>query len=162
MQVLLVRHAIAVERDSAGYQDDRARPLTPEGRARMKEAAKGLKQLFSPQEILTSPLLRARQTAEILQDTFGVPVIQMDALGRGDHEGTLRQLSGPDSTRTALVGHEPWMSELLSYMLTGDSCSVSSVFKKGACALVSSEGRPQPGRCTLQWLLQPAALRRLA
>lgn len=161
MQVLLVRHAIAVERGSAGYQDDRARPLTAAGRERMKEAAKGIKQLFAPQEILTSPLLRARQTAEILQDAFGVPVIQLDALARGDHQATLRQLSGPDSARSALVGHEPWMSELLSLLLTGAATSVVSTFKKGACALVTSAGRPEPGHCTLEWFMQPSALRRL-
>ena len=161
MEICLVRHAIAVERGTKGYIDDRARPLTPEGRTRMKEAAKGLKHLFQPQEILTSPLLRARQTAEILQDVFGVPVIQMEALGRGDHAGTLKQLSGPDTARTALVGHEPWMSELLSVMVAGEPDAMSSVFKKGAAALVTSDGPPEAGRCVLQWLLQPAALRRL-
>lgn len=161
MEICLIRHAIAVERGTKGYQDDRARPLTPEGRTRMKAGAKGLKALFVPQVILTSPVLRAKQTAEILEDVFRVPVIQLEALGRGDHAETLRQLSGPDSARTALVGHEPWMSELLSVMVAGHAGAVASVFKKGAAALVSSDGAPEPGRCVLEWLVQPGALRRM-
>lgn len=59
MELLLVRHAIAVERNSKGYIDDRARPLTPEGRKRMAESAAGIAKLFTPAEILTSPVLRA-------------------------------------------------------------------------------------------------------
>ena len=161
MEICLVRHAIAVERGTSGYQDDRARPLTPDGRTRMKAAARGLKQLFAPQLILTSPVLRAKQTAEILEDVFRVPVIEVEALGRGDHAETLKQLAGPDSARTALVGHEPWMSELLSVMVAGDAGTMLSVFKKGAAALVTSDRAPEAGRCVLQWLLQPAALRRL-
>lgn len=127
----------------------------------MKAAAKGLKQIFQPQVILTSPLLRAKQTAEILEDLFAVPVIPFEALGRGDHETTLKQLAGPDSARTALVGHEPWMSELLSLMVAGEPGAMASVFKKGAAALVSSDGSPEAGRCVLEWLIQPGALRRL-
>jgi hypothetical protein len=53
------------------------------------------------------------------------------------------------------------MSELLSYMLTGEPGAMASVFKKGAAALVTSEGPPQAGQCVLEWLLQPGALRRL-
>ena len=59
MELCLVRHAIAVERGSKGYQDDRARPLTPEGRKRMAQAALGLKSLVQPEAVLTSPILRA-------------------------------------------------------------------------------------------------------
>ncbi len=159
MQLCLVRHAIAVERSSA-FVDDRARPLTPEGRKRMAEAAAGLKKLFPASEILSSPLLRARQTAEILSDCYGAKVRLLDGLGNGDH---FAALNGCRSVRDGaiLVGHEPWMSELLSLMLTGNATEVAVVFKKGAAACVSLEGGIAPGAGVLEWMAQPAMLRRL-
>lgn len=162
MQVCLIRHAIAVERGTAGYVDDRARPLTPEGRKRMKEASAGLKQIFRPDAILTSPILRARQTAEILADTFEAPVTVLDALGNGDHGGAIGACAASHEEAVALVGHEPWMGELLSMLLTGEPGRSASVFRKGAAALVSTYGPPSAGNGTLEWLLQPGMLRRLA
>jgi len=162
MQLCLIRHAIAVERTSTGYQDDRARPLTPDGRARMAEAARGLARLFEPEAIITSPVLRARQTADILADTFKVPVRVLEALGTGDHSGVLAKLGASHEAAVALVGHEPWMSELLSLLLTGSPDTMAATFKKGTAALVSTVGAPRAGNATLEWLIQPSGLRRLA
>ena len=161
MQICLIRHAIAVERGTGGYVDDRARPLTAEGRKRMKEAAAGLKQLFEPQTIFTSPILRARQTAEILSDTFGSRVTVMDALGNGHHGAAISGCAAVREDAVALVGHEPWMSELLSMLLTGEPGRAGAVFRKGAAALVSTYGPPAAGNGTLEWLVQPGILRRL-
>ena len=159
MQLCLVRHAIAAERGRA-YPDDRDRPLTPEGRTRMAEAARGLKRLFPATAILSSPLVRARQTADVLATAYGFRPTIVEALGSGDHSGTLKackKLTEP----AVLVGHEPWMSELLALLLTGSVEAMSAVFKKGAAACVSTSVPPAPGGAVLEWLAQPAMLRRL-
>lgn len=161
VQICLVRHAIAVERGSAKYVDDRARPLTPDGRRRMREAALGLKGLISLDAILSSPVLRAKQTAEILEDAFKVPVKALDSLGNGNHLDVVAACAAARQDAVALVGHEPWMSELLSVLLTGEPGAMSSVFRKGAAALVSTFGPPAPGNGSLEWLIQPGTLRRL-
>jgi phosphohistidine phosphatase len=127
----------------------------------MKEAAAGLKQIFEPEAILTSPILRAKQTADILADALKAPVRIEDALGNGDHRAVLVSCAAGREEAVALVGHEPWMSELLSVLLTGEAASAPSVFRKGAAALVSTYGAPAPGNGTLEWLLQPGMLRRL-
>jgi phosphohistidine phosphatase len=159
MQLCLVRHAIAAERGRA-YPDDRERPLTGEGRKRMAEAAQGLKRLFPATAILTSPLLRARQTADVLATAYGFKPTIVEALGEGDHAGAFKackKLTEP----AILVGHEPWMGELLSLLLTGSAEAMSAVFKKGAAACVSTSSPPAPGGAVLEWLAQPAMLRRL-
>ncbi len=159
MEVCLVRHAIAVERGAAGYSDDRVRPLTADGRKRMAEAAAGLTGLFVAEKILSSPLLRARQTAEILGKAWKLPVVEVDGLGNGDHAGLLETLGGVDAERVALVGHEPWMSEFLSVLLTGDPSLVASEFRKGAAALAWCDGPARAGNFHLRWLIQPGGLR---
>lgn len=162
MDICLVRHAVAVERGSPGFEDDAKRPLTPQGRARMVEAAGGLKRLFTPQVILTSPLVRAAETAEILRKGYGLGKPRVcDALATGDHDRVLAAIEEADAGAVALVGHEPWMSELLAYLLTGDRTGMASIFKKGAAALVVSAADPAPGNCWLEWLIQPGTLRRL-
>jgi phosphohistidine phosphatase len=162
VRICLVRHAIAVERGSGGYGDDRARPLTPEGRKRMAEAAKGLASLLTPEAIHTSPVLRARQTAEILTRAWRAPVFELEALGRGDHAGTLAALNAAGNETSAAVGHEPWMSELLSYLVSGEPDVVATSFKKGGAALIDCGDRLVPGTGMLIWFMPPAALRRLA
>jgi len=161
VELLLVRHAIAAERDHAAYRDDRARPLTAEGRKRMAEVAAGLAQLVTPTDVFTSPLLRARQTAEILARTLRLKVSELDSLGNGDHPATLAAVAQRTSGTVVLVGHEPWMGELLSYLLTGDPEIVSAPFKKGGTALVGASGSRAAGEWSLRWAMPPSALRRL-
>lgn len=161
MEICLVRHAIAVERGTQ-YEDDSKRPLTLQGRARMEEAAAGLQRLFTPQVVLTSPLVRAVETAEILRKHYKLGKLrECEALATGDHKAVLAALDETDAGAVALVGHEPWTSELLSYLLTGRTDGMAAVFKKGAAALVRSAADPVPGNCWLEWLVQPGALRRL-
>jgi phosphohistidine phosphatase len=161
MDVCLVRHAIAVDRGTPGYEDDYARPLTADGRKRMELAAAGLAKLFVAEVILTSPLIRASQTAEVLHEQFQCPVKRCDALGRDDHSGVIEALRARTEARVALVGHEPWMSGLLAVLLTGSDDAFRTEFKKGAAALVSSVGPPIAGGLTLQWFMTPSALRRI-
>ena len=128
----------------------------------MEEAAAGLKRLFTPQVVLTSPIVRAAETAEILRRAYGLgKPRECEALATGDHDGVLAALAETDAGAVALVGHEPWMSELLSYLVTGERAGMPAVFKKGAAALVRCAADPAPGNCWLEWLIQPGVLRKL-
>jgi phosphohistidine phosphatase len=159
----LVRHGLAGERGPQ-WPDDRLRPLTAEGRAKMKAAAAGLATLIAPQLILTSPLVRAAQTAEIVADALpGVPVRTCDALANGDHAALLAEAAAAgDGALVVAVGHEPSISEALSWLLTGDASAATFDVKKGAAALVTFAGAPAAGAGTLEWLLPPKTLRALS
>jgi phosphohistidine phosphatase len=160
MRICLVRHAIAVERGTPGYEDDSLRPLTARGRDRMEAETPGLRGLFSPQVIVSSPLLRARQTADILLAAYGLPKSRISAaLASGDNKQLLADLLDIEADAVMLVGHEPHMSATLSWLLTGDEERMSVTFKKGGAALLACEGEPRAGRCMLEWLIQPGALR---
>lgn len=160
MRLCLVRHAIAVERGLPGFADDASRPLTPKGRERMAEAAAGLRNLLPPGALLTSPLLRARQTAEILQDVFGIDELHVsDALATGAHGSLFEDANATGEEVVFAVGHEPYMSEALAFALTGDPAGMAALFKKGAAALIEFDGPAAAGRGSLEWLIQPAALR---
>ncbi len=161
MELCLVRHAIAGDRE-AWEGPDAERPLTDRGRARMEEASLGLRQLFKAQAIISSPLTRARETAEILLDAYGLSRLYVtDALACGDDGRLAADVAEIGATRVIAVGHEPYMSGTLSWALAGDSQVIASVFRKGAAALVSFPAGLEPGAGTLEWLLQPAALRGL-
>ena len=162
MQLLLVRHAIAAERGRA-WPDDGLRPLTPEGRDRMKDIAAGLAKLVEPGLILSSPLVRAMQTAQILADAWPRARLRdCEALAWGDTPALLGELASADMDVVAAVGHEPHCSRSLSYLLSGSHAAVRTTFKKGAAALVSFPGAARAGDGTLEWLLQPRTLRLLA
>jgi phosphohistidine phosphatase len=152
-----------VERGTPGYEDDALRPLTPRGEQRMIEAARGLAKLAQPDVIVTSPLLRARQTADILLRQYGQQKARTSAaLASGDNPRLLLDLEDIEGEVVMVVGHEPHLSATLSWLLTGDAHTVESDLKKGCAALIAADGRLRPGDCTLKWLLQPAALRGLA
>ena len=157
MEICLVRHGIAQDRGSA-YPDDDLRPLTEEGLARMREAVAGLRTLFVPDLILTSPLVRARRTAEILATANpGVPIRACDALAHGTLDDLCKALAECGVARVAATGHEPQLSMAVSYLVAGHDGS-RVLMKKGAAALIACQA-PAAGRGELQWLLQPAALR---
>ncbi|GIW13315.1 MAG: phosphohistidine phosphatase SixA [Tepidiforma sp.] len=161
MELLLVRHAIAVERGTAA--NDAERPLTAEGRARMEEAARGLARLVTPQVILSSPWLRAMETAEILRERFRLGRVRAcEALAGADYDAVIEAANETDASPVALVGHEPWMGELLAYLLCGDPAGMAVSFKKGGAALVRSAGEARAGGCWLEWFVPPGVLRRLA
>lgn len=161
MELCLVRHGIASERGAGVADDDRK--LTERGRARMELGAAGLSRIFQADVILTSPLVRAVQTAEILMDALGLRgITKTDALAWGDDERLFQELGELGDMRVVAVGHEPHMSRTLSYALTGDHGLVHSVFKKGGAALMSFDGTSEQGRGWLEWMLQPSALRGLA
>jgi len=163
MELCLVRHAIAVDRRTPGYEDDSLRPLTSRGRDRMRVAAQGLRSFFTPEAILTSPLLRAKQTADILSTVYHLPPARpLDALANGDHQALLAELVEIGGSALLCVGHEPHISALLSYLLTANEQSLSAPFKKGGAALLQCGDDTSAGAWALDWMATPALLRAAA
>ena len=166
MDVLLIRHAIAEPRsDEGGTQpDDRLRELTPKGRRRMKRGARGLCDLAPVIDLLaSSPLARALQTAEIVSKAYdGLAVTTVPQLEPGvGVEAVVAWLKEVETSGTvALVGHEPDLSDLASYLATGQHRSVLTLDKGGACLLEVPAGVP-PGEARLSWLATARLLRRL-
>lgn len=162
MRLLIVRHAIAVPRGTAGIEDD-ARPLTSHGVKRFERAARGIAALLPPPDaLLTSPLPRARHTAELLAAAWGgIDVSDEPALAGGDLDALGRLL---DARRRrckllAIVGHEPHLSQVLAHVV-GARHAPPLEFRKGGAALVDLPGRFAQGGALL-WFLPPRVLRRL-
>jgi phosphohistidine phosphatase len=164
MNLYLLRHGIAVEHGSPYYPNDDDRPLTPEGHKKMLQAARGMKALGLDFDlILSSPVLRAKQTAEIVAGVFD----RMNLLAfsphlstSGDGRSLVKQLNEQyaDSHNILLAGHEPHMSGLVSKLVSGEQ-GLSVDFKKGSLCLLQTETL-RWGKCaTLCWLLAPGQLR---
>lgn len=164
MDLLIVRHAIAFERDPQRWSDDGTRPLTPEGKRRAKKAAAGLKRFTKPPDrLLTSPLIRARQTAQILTEVAGWPQAEeVAALSPEEAPQSLLALLGKHRSEVvAIVGHQPGLGQLLSACLLGEDGNLPIDLKKNAVACVSFRGSVRAGRATLKWLATPRMLRAL-
>ena len=164
MELLIVRHAIACERDRRRWPDDGKRPLSPAGIRRARKAATGLK-VFSaaPDSLLTSPLVRARQTAQILTDVAGWPRAE-EASELAPEEpalAVLRLLGRQRGKRVAIVGHQPALGALLIACLIGEGGALAIEMKKNAVACVSFAGLPCAGGAALRWLATPRMLQDL-
>lgn len=162
MILVLVRHAIAEEQDPQSWPNDDLRPLTEEGREKMHEVAAGLASLkYRPDRILASPLVRARQTAEILREEFafdGNIEIVRGMAPDGSTEDLLQELPDADECVYA-VGHAPNVSYILADLIGGDPDSVP--FKKGAAAAVKFDGKPRSGKGSLAWFMPPAVMQKI-
>jgi phosphohistidine phosphatase len=163
IELYLVRHAIAAER-GPNYPDDRERPLTSEGIARFKLAVDGLKELGVTLDlVLTSPLVRAKHTAELL--VAGLPnqsrTEELDALAPGGRLPAVLEAVASFSRRyrrIALVGHHPDLGELAAKLLQARG---EIEFKKGAVCCIQLDGAMPAGPGVLRWLLPPKALRKI-
>jgi phosphohistidine phosphatase len=166
MQLLVIRHAIAETREqfASTGQDDSLRPLTKEGRKRMALVAKGLRRVVGEIDLLaTSPLVRAAETAAIVareyDDLTPVPV---DALApESKPTAFVSWLRQQDGEVVAVVGHEPHLGTLVTWLLTGIAEPRVPLRKGGAC-LLDFAGRPARSGATLRWSLTPSLLRRIA
>jgi phosphohistidine phosphatase len=166
MKLLVVRHAVARERGefaATGLPDD-FRPLTDAGRRRMRRAARGLHRLVPALDVLaSSPLLRARQTAEILADRWaGHEIAAVGELApESQPDALVPWLRGhrPAST-VAVVGHEPHLGFLVGWLLAGRHVSFLELKKGGAC-LLEFDDPASAGGATLRWVMEPRHLRRL-
>jgi phosphohistidine phosphatase len=157
MELYFLRHGIAADVGPEG-SGDVGRPLTAEGIEKIKEEARGLRRLgVRPSIVLSSPLVRARQTAELVRHALGLDSRIVDALAPGCDIVRLRDLIGEyrSAERVMVVGHEPDFSEMIG-ALTGGS---RILLKKGGLARVDLE-TVGIGAGTLVWLLPPLALRK--
>ena len=163
MTLYLLRHGIA--EDKAAAKPDRDRTLTPRGRARMRQAAIGLRALVDHvDEIFTSPFPRAAETATIAAAALakGSKARALDALSHGTSPmEALRVLrSMAKGERVMLVGHEPELSRLASLLLTGSIDGLHLELKKGGCMAIEIRTLA-PRVATLAWLVTPRTLRKV-
>jgi phosphohistidine phosphatase len=160
IELYVVRHAEA-EDPPPGMRDAQRR-LTEKGRRDFTRAAQGLAVLeVGLDTILTSPLVRARETAEILAKELGGPEprLEDDLAPGGSLEALLRGLRDQGS-RIAVVGHEPGLGHLVSLAASG-RVTGGTPLRKGGVARLDFPGAPQPGAAVLSWLLTCKQLRRL-
>ena len=166
MRIVIIRHGIAEDQETFAKsgQEDALRPLTKQGRQKLRKAAGGLKQIVPAIDMIaSSPLLRAAQTAEIISEAYDkTRILQIAALApRKPPAALLDWLNAHRSEATvALIGHEPHLSTVLSWLLTGLQESFI-VLKKGGAALIEIDAPVAAGRAKLLWMLKPSQLRAL-
>jgi phosphohistidine phosphatase len=163
-ELYILRHGIAVPHGTPGVAED-DRPLTPKGEQRMRQIGRGLAALgLKVDRIVTSPLLRARRTAQIVAqelaivdrlETSSALLIDSDAHAI---RGWLRERS---ESSLMIVGHNPALSDLVGLLTLGEEGRLPVELKKGGIAALSSAPLAGP-RFKLEWLAPPALLRRLA
>lgn len=167
MQILIVRHAIAEQRElfAARNPNDDLRPLTSKGIERMRRGCSGLKRVLPQLDlILTSPLARAVQTGDILAQSYpdaGREVLPELSPGC-DPQLLVEQFADlPSDHRLALVGHEPDLSDLVSWLCCGNHFGFMHL-KKGSACLLECSGRPGPASAQMHWMMTPRQLRNQA
>jgi phosphohistidine phosphatase len=167
MNLYLMRHGIAVDRgDREKPSDDRERTLTPKGIKRLQKAAKGLVTLsLSFDRILTSPFVRARQTAQIVAETLHMEDRLEEIQELCPDQSVQDLLSGlaaySDKKNILLIGHEPLLSRTVSFLLSGNAGAEIRLKKGGLCCL-EVENLSAKGGAVLNWALTPKQLRQLA
>ena len=162
MELLIVRHAIAFEADARRWPEDGERPLSPQGIARARKAAAGMKQLVGPPgRVLVSPLTRARQTAAILSEVAGWPKAAhcAELAPGGSPEALLAVLKRLPESRIAVVGHEPGLGRLVAASLPGSAGAQGFRFKKMGAALLTFQGAARARGGRLAWLVPARVLR---
>ena len=161
-ELYLVRHAIAAERGE-DWPDDDKRPLTTRGIARFEESVEGMRRLgVEVDEIFTSPLIRAKQTAELMAAGLpGKPTVRtLDSLAPGHTPGSvMAQLArAAKRRRIAIVGHEPGLGELAAHLI---GAGRALPFKKGGACRIDVESLTSRRAGALSWFVQPKLLRGL-
>jgi len=163
MNLYLLRHGIAVEPGTPGFENDAERPLIPKGERRLHAAAAAMEKMeLSFDLVLSSPLVRAKQTAEIVASEMKLKKrLQFsDALAPGGGvKHLIRQLNElkPAPENVLLVGHEPSLSRLISLLVAGDETAAVEMKKGGLCKLEVAE--LYCGQCAkLAWLLTPSQM----
>ncbi|HXG44689.1 MAG TPA: histidine phosphatase family protein [Gemmatimonadales bacterium] len=158
MLLLLIRHAEAEPRDAARWPDDAARPLVGKGRRRQRRMSRRLRRRgIVPDVLLASPWARAWETAEIVSDVVGCPPpVPCEALAGPPDLGRLADVLGPrePDAVVALVGHDPWISELASLLLTGTPSGLAVDFPKSGILGIRAD-RLEPGAGTLLFFWRP-------
>ncbi len=156
MEIYILRHGIADER-RAGRSDEK-RALTEEGRRKLRPVLERARAAgVAPSLILTSPYVRAVETAEMAAEVLGHkrPVVHTTALVPGSSPETAwRDIRDRgDEESILLAGHEPMLSELAAYLLGVPELAID--LKKGALLRLDVDGTARQPHGTLQWLLTP-------
>jgi phosphohistidine phosphatase len=160
MTLYLLRHGIAVERGAAGFTQDSERPLTGEGKQKLRRVIKAARAMELEFDlILTSPYLRARQTAELIAGALRVRKnLQLcpQLVAEADPEEVVDHLKllNPAPENVLLVGHEPYLSRLISLLLAGTPDLSIGLKKGGLCKLTIPVWKAGP-TAILDWLLTP-------
>jgi phosphohistidine phosphatase len=164
MNIFILRHGIAVERGAPGFANDSLRPLTPKGRRQLKKSAAAMKRMKLHFDlILSSPFERAKKTAEIAADVLKLKK-RLKFSGKlkpdGDPEKLISEIAGlkPQPENVLLVGHEPYLSRLISWLISGNEDAAMDFKKGGLCKLEAEE--LSAGKCAaLAWLLTPKQMK---
>jgi phosphohistidine phosphatase len=162
MNLYLLRHGIAVPRGTPGVKDEN-RPLTRDGERKMKGVSEGIVALkLKFDRIVTSPWLRARQTAAIVAKMVDLEIeVWKSLIPSEDPRHLIAALRKSGDENALLVGHEPHFSQFVSVLVSGDPDAQIELKKGGLCKLSSDD--LIYGQCaTLHWLLSPGQLRKLA
>jgi phosphohistidine phosphatase len=164
MDLFLVRHGIAEE--SAGSDGDARRALTEEGRKRLRREVEGLERLgVRFDRVLHSPLLRAQETAELLEPVCDGEMEVARELADVPSTELFDRVRATTFEKVALVGHEPWLSELLAWLVLGrdgNDGRARGGFDVQKGGVVHVTGTVQPGAMKLVAFYPPSALRKLA
>jgi phosphohistidine phosphatase len=167
VNLYILRHGIAVEPGTPDFENDSERPLIPKGERRLHSAAAAMKKLeLSFDLILSSPFIRAKQTAEIVAGELKLKkrLEFSDELAPGGSFNALIHALNelkPTLENVLLVGHEPYLSRLISLLVSGGENTTVEMKKGGLCKLEVGELRH--GQCArLAWLLTPAQMELLA
>jgi phosphohistidine phosphatase len=159
-ELYIIRHGIAA--DPQDFETDEVRPLTKEGDRKTKKIAKRLAQFGLDFDIVfTSPLVRARQTAEILQDVgLGNQIRECVALSPGGdiHEWLAQLTELTDCQRIAIVGHQPDLGNWAEILVWGEAKGNIALKKAGAIGISLPETDSPIGRSSLFWLTSPRFL----
>jgi phosphohistidine phosphatase len=160
VKLFIVRHAWAGEAGDSQYPDDDLRPLTPEGRGRFREVVRVLsKRGFTPEIVASSPLVRCRQTAEIIVDVLGpeIPLTELEALEpESDLKALVAWTQRQAADSVAWVGHAPDVGQLAAAMIGDGSADIR--FAKGTIACIDLPGGCARGAGELVWLATAKSL----
>lgn len=164
MDLYIIRHADAIAVGERGVKEDAERPLSTEGKSQARTLAKALQaQGVHFNKILTSPLVRARQTAEQMLRDWPAPapeIINCDQLAPGVKPRRLAEfIAAVSDEKIALVGHQPDLSDWTAWLIGSKKAQID--FSKSGVAHVTCVAPIEKGAGTLIWLLTPDWLRNL-
>lgn len=167
VNIYILRHGIAAEPGTPGIKTDAERPLIPKGEQRLREAAAAMEKMdLSFDIIISSPYLRAKQTAEIVAKILKLEkklTLSNDLIPGGNPQTLIRQLNGfkPAPENILLVGHEPYLSRFIALLASGGMAARIDMKKGSLCKLETEE--LEYGHCaTLKWLLTPRQMELMA
>ena len=162
MNLYMIRHAISVDESTPEYEDNSQRPLTDKGKKKMRQIAKGLRALGVEFDlILSSPYVRATETAEILADVFKMKKeirFSDHLVPMGDPDLLIAEINEKYNVNSvAFIGHEPFLSALIG-LLVAENANIDMTLKKGGVCRLSADDLHHTREATLEWLLTPGFL----